>query len=693
MTSRAQSALTNTFKRVHRTVFVLGALLFAFSSFWLVFSPTSQRAVPFEADDAYTLIQQSPQMETCFLQDCPALNDLRPQLQTPSSNAVVAAARAREYKSTFLIWHPLYSLILSGIHDLGLSWEASFNSVLFVGSILLSVGLAIFLRLIFGEGPAGVALMFLSIHVFQGPGFNIMLPKTMALVLAMLLWAGMIKWPLINPWVFPAIGLALVSLHPMGQIYLLLSIGVYVLLSFLRERKVSLASLPQLALAVVIAALPLILPHFVERPELSSLAAGQVAEQVGFAQGAGLNAATALTVLHDWAATFWPFSGGMLIVAPVFILAMSGWYGYAQLDARRRLLVLVWGAAFVAASIAGLGYFLSGFPAYLFENQWPLIAALIYGLLGSAGLTGLEGKADLIRDARKGNFSKLDKAAALRAGLIVFAAVASLAQFVAYHARNYSYTLEYRETKGQLLFSPGQPEMLLEMSRPGEDVLYTREILMHHFFTHGLLDRGAVYFPALREPGAADQYIAENPNLKYLVAWNPLETLQHDFWPWQDERSIVHQGALLIAPGKVVSVISQGEIDLSSLQLLVRSTDAVTLHVRTQEQIEFSLPVEANTAAWLEIPGSQSLLTSGFTMEVAGPSGLELAGLRLSEDQSLNWPWDQGISFEFDYELDDFGPISAAFVSRDLFPGEAASIEILDDNGSSVVARIHAAAQ
>lgn len=57
----------------------------------LTVSPIIARPAPVEPDDAYGYILKAEQMRAdCFLQDCPALNDLRPQLLEQSPDLAIA---------------------------------------------------------------------------------------------------------------------------------------------------------------------------------------------------------------------------------------------------------------------------------------------------------------------------------------------------------------------------------------------------------------------------------------------------------------------------------------------------------------------------------------------------------------------------------------------------------------------------
>ena len=86
-----------------RLLFILGVLLFIFVQLMMVVLPIRNRTAPVESDDAYTYIVKAAQMQGCFLQNCPALNDLRQQRTAPTEKPNMTWIRYREYVRAFSI--------------------------------------------------------------------------------------------------------------------------------------------------------------------------------------------------------------------------------------------------------------------------------------------------------------------------------------------------------------------------------------------------------------------------------------------------------------------------------------------------------------------------------------------------------------------------------------------------------------
>src|SRR5687768_17485890 len=176
-------------------LFTVGILLFTSVQLLMVVLPIRSRTVPVETDDAYTYIVKAAQMQDCFLQNCPALNDLREQLTAPSKNLHISWARYREYVRAFLVYHPLHSLILMGLHSTGFSWEASYNVLEVAGNLTLSLAVIYWLYSLFGAGPAGVALLFLAFTPFPNQGLHYVVPSNLALGIGILTWASLLQRP------------------------------------------------------------------------------------------------------------------------------------------------------------------------------------------------------------------------------------------------------------------------------------------------------------------------------------------------------------------------------------------------------------------------------------------------------------------------------------------------------------------
>lgn len=107
---------------------------------YLQYSVLRQRHLPIEPDDAYSYMLKASQLLECPHQDCPALTDLRAQLEAPSPDGRPGGAswiRGREYFRLAVQYHPLHSLLLLVVHAAGASWDSAYNGVWLAGSVFV----------------------------------------------------------------------------------------------------------------------------------------------------------------------------------------------------------------------------------------------------------------------------------------------------------------------------------------------------------------------------------------------------------------------------------------------------------------------------------------------------------------------------------------------------------------------------
>src|SRR5215207_5540547 len=171
----------DTIRWAERILFTAGVLLFTAVQLAMAIVPNRSRTAPVETDDAYTYILKAAEMQDCFLQDCPALNDLRQQLTASSENQEISWLRYREYVRAFAVYHPLHSFLLASLHAAGLPWAACYNWIQVAGSLFVGLAVCYWLYRLFGAGPAGIALFFLAFTPFPGQGLHYIVPSNLAL--------------------------------------------------------------------------------------------------------------------------------------------------------------------------------------------------------------------------------------------------------------------------------------------------------------------------------------------------------------------------------------------------------------------------------------------------------------------------------------------------------------------------------
>lgn len=663
-------------------LFAAGVLLFISVQLSMVVRPILSRTSPVETDDAYTYILKSAEMQECFLQDCPALNTLREQLTAPSPKLHIAWARYREYVRAFAIYHPLHSLILTGLHNVGLSWEASYNVLEVAGILLISLGIIYWLYSLFGAGPAGIALLFLTFTPFPNQGLHYVVPSNLALGIGLLLWASLLQRTRRPYWILIGGTLALVLMHTVGRLYALLGIFLFVLLN-LRQMKRSdwLAS----GLSILIVGATFILPLVIHRPDLSFRAEPPPADwnlRLGYYN----NIREAVSIVIAWMR----LHGGIPLAV---LLLIVGLFSLPRTQQRTRIIgtgILVGGLLVVS-----LLQVLPRYPAEAFNRIWVPAAIFLTGLMAHGIWRWVAAMLRWFRQLLQHGLDDFrDRRWILsRAGWIVVV----LLFWGVVLARNSADTI----IKGQnilreiLAITVNSQDSRLDIEQPSvlpkedcEDVLYMFEVPMHLYLTHGALTCGAIYHPALANTPEEAAWIENNQNLGYVVTWNPTikATVTTGGNPLTLERGeriefYIPEGwnsgqvyVYLENPGRDV------RLGISPLQ-----TEANEKPKNVER-----LSVPGGWSGWLAIDITAQELARGFRLSGAQVSDqIFLRGIRSDPDSARNWPWDQGLTLVHRRSDSDAELTEINFNTANLVPYPDWSLTVLADRGDTVLLKVN----
>ncbi len=661
-------------------LFTAGILLFTSVQLLMVLLPIRSRTVPVETDDAYTYIVKAAQMQDCFLQNCPALNDLREQLTAPSKNLDISWARYREYVRAFLVYHPLHSLILTGLHSTGFSWEASYNVLEVAGNLILSLAAIYWLYSLFGAGPAGVALLFLAFTPFPNQGLHYVVPSNLALGIGILTWASLLQRPKRPHWILIGSTLALVLMHPIGRMYALLSVFLFILLNVKQLRRPDwLVS----GLSILIVLITFLLPLVIHRPEISFPPEPPPADwspRLGYYN----NIREAASLIISWMRLY----GGFLI-AILFI-------GLLSLPAtEQRTRVLSMGILLGGLLCASLLQVLPRYPAEAFSRVWIPFAIFLTGLIAHGIWRWMNAVIHWIRQLLQHGLRDfrdegriLSAMALARVFLLLFGLV------IARNAVNSM--MEGQRTLREILaimidsqnsrLDTKQPSVLVKAGC--EDVLYMFEVPMHLYLAHGALGCGAIYHPALSNTPEEAHWIQDNQNVGYVVTWNPTikatvttggtplaleKGNQLDFYipdDWNSPRVYVY----LENPG------GDTRIAISPLQ---------TENNKKPKPVE-RISIPANWAGWQEIDITAEELAPGFNLSAPKVSNaIFLRGIRSDPNSSLNWPWDQGLTLISQPSGKDASATEIHFNTSNLVPYSNWSMTVIDDQGDTVLIKVN----
>jgi len=666
-----------------RIIFCLGLLIYLVVQLRLVLIPISNRSVPVETDDAYTYIIKASEMESCFLQDCPALVDLRNQLTTPTSHVDTIWLRYREYSRAFVVYHPLHSLLLVSLDKIGLTWEAAYNVITVGGVIFIGLAIEYLLYVLWGPVVAGIALVGLSINLFPGQGLHYIVPSNLSLGIAIVTWAAIIHKKDGARWIMVAGILAMITMHTTGRLYALIALALFwILTGWRRPWRMPRQSLIAAGLGLFMVALSFGLPLIISRPDLL-VRPDPIPPDWQPRQGLLNNITTAIAMVMNWCASL----GGLWVAG---LLVLAGFY----FTPRPRLKpVLVLFTLLGAITIATLFYVLPRYPAEAFGRIWVVLAILMMGLIAQAftgWVSALSGwLMAVIQQGMPALFRPkwvLSIQGWTLVGLVVLGAAFLRAAFVDIPSGTQivSLTTEIMTEKQNNSLDPAQPALLL--SRGCGRVLYMDEVPMHFYFTRGALACGAVYYPTVEKTADRKLWLSDKKDIRYLVAWNPTVA----------SGSLTGGSNLALAPGDQLAIYGLAARPLDSLSIYIENPGpGVTLTAKatgpsTPDATEIRWQVPAHSSTWLQIADQSTFPVTDLTLTMPAASApIRINGLRLDADSKLNWPWDKGVSLVYKPADPSAIPTTIAFDSRALVPPLLGGpLHILADNGDTVLAEL-----
>ena len=645
-------------------------LIFLVAQLTLTAAPILGRSLPVEVDDAYGYILKAEEMRTCFLQDCRALEDLRAQFTSPTTDADVAYTRAREYHRVFVIYHPLHSMALVGLRSLGLSYEAGYSLLAIAGKFLLCLGIAYWLTVLYGPKVAGATLLLLFPMVFIGQGIHTIVPSNMALGLGFIAWGLALKPRKGVGWWLLAIVLAMLLLHQAGKIYAGLALVIYFFSSSnprTREEKTVLLTGTGLVLA------SFLLPLLITQPEFNFNPAAFYPGEWDYLSAFVASLNTSVSIIFVWLSAFAYSVVGLL-------LPIAGFFG---LSAERRRNWLLTFFLFAGLLIASLGYVVPWFGALFFERAWIPLAVLLLGLVGQLLLNYAIILWKLVRAILDRKRSQVDFSQAIgtrSVWLLVLLAPAlllGLANYFPFYLRHYFLTLDNQQQRHNFTLNTGQPLSVFENSstKPESYFLFMGEIPLYFYLTYGGLDYGAIFYPALDESSGV--VWEDVPAVDYLVAANPLYQGSNnaDLAVELGESTLLSMEPLSDYEFDSFDLYIQGESQVSELELEWRNGNTVFVS---------SVSIPALTSNWTHFAQTEFDAQSFEIRVVKGT--VQIRGLRFHGETNTHWPWDVGITLRL--TRPDGEPTSVEISKDQLAKGLPLELDVLNDDGYTVLARV-----
>ena len=685
------------------TVFLHGIIIFLIVQGALIIWPLTARSVFPEMDDMVGYLVKTRQMADCFFQDCLALEDLRPQLLTPSDDPEVTAQRELAATRIFPIYHLLLSAVLLGLTGLGFSLTSAYAVIWTAAPLLFCLAFARLVSSLWGRPAAGFCLAMVAFKIFPDSGLHLVVPSNLAMALAALVWARLINGRGDAPWALIIGILALLTLHPVGRIYAVMAAALaWLLAGTERTGRVKAAVLS----ALILIGLSFLITSLFRRPVMLTLVS--VPEGQGILAWYFSGAVKSLVEITSNIIRLRPALFGSL---PIFCAAAV--FGYLNLDHPRKKIVRRFTALYVVFLIALLFYGPTQ-PADAFLRIWIPMVVVLFGAVGRTFWCALKSSWQLLIDRLKSPEGDTPQSPAKLWPILLLALIVGYAaQMMLTGAEQVAAMALHERDRQPLALETSQVQHLLAEARPGDRTLYTSMILMPFYLTHGALDLGAVYYhPEFANDALAQKWL-RRPDLRFLAAYNP--TVYHPSFEGVDEikwwmGSPDFHPSPLSRRRRHGPLSREGRIEAGRIKWLEIEPrtpgPSETLRVKVQNPgMESSLslirPGDPKTPPLTKtIPaGFQGVME--FELGPAGsepryrlvfpqnPGRLSITGLTF-EDGPLNWPWSRKALLIVQTREPGEDPVAVSFDPADLLPPalKEKNVKILNDAGSSVLAEI-----
>ncbi len=690
-------------------ILLLGLLVYVGMQGYLTVSPLWNWNLTPEVDDSLTYVLKSRQMLECFDQDCPALNDLRTQLTHKSgdpSDPEVHHQRLLAFSRVFPVYHPLFSGVLIGLSQFGLSLMEAYRLLWTLAPLIFGLAFAYWLAAIFGPGVAGVALILLAFKVLPDTGLHHLVPSNLTMALAVVLWARLISCRGWAPWSLMLGSVVLVTMHLIGVIYAAMAVALALWLADREKRQRLLVAVGVVGTLIFIVFL---VARFVKEPAfvLPSLLPPGDHPFWQMLVGTGQNILQVIVENVRLAEGLW---GSPAIFCGALVL------GLGTLEASTRRVVLK--ILLLYGVVLGLfSFYVSNHPADVLLRLWIPVVVLLFGLVAQAICFTMNLSVAWWRN-RKAAPAQEDPWDIKRFWpVVVVAVLLGYAGEMSYRgAEQIQAMARFLREKEPLALYPSQPQELLAQARPGDRVLYTSFVLMDYYLINGALDLGAVYYqPVFSKIPRYSKWL-NRPDLNFAVAYQP--TMYHPSFEGRDEArwwitmpefrysplSQPRRQGPLAREGKIPAKLYRW-LDVKaatpevpkSLRLYIDNPrgeavlEAAPLNQEGEpfEQYRQEVKIPAHHTGWLTVDLSAMPSVSSVRLLFPRGSDYEVGGITFGQDRHY-WPWAQKARLTFQPRHGCTGPITVSFDPAALLPEplKKRRITVLDDRGSSVLLKL-----
>lgn len=685
-----------------------GLLLFVIAQSYLILQPLWTRDLPPEVDDSLAFLVRTQEMDECFAQNCPALQDLKTQFQDGTNDPRVI--RQRELASfPFPFYHPLFSVLLLGLARFVPDLITAYKILWSFAPLGFGVAFACLLSVLWGRAAAGVTLGLLAFKVFPCTGLHYLTPSNVAMGIAVCICARIIQRRGNVPWTLALGTPVLLTIHPIGGIYLLLSLALAVLLAEKGKRRKVLGTvvLVSLLIGVWIAIVAL-----ARKPGMVNILMDikQLPGLTKIIEAYGHNIAGALAEVVNLKAGL---VGDLSIFLPAVVL------GILVTTSEHRKILLRLTVLFAILLLVSLHHRHVVSPeADLFFRLWiPLFVAL-FGAVGNAlvvmHVESLQRLRIWMKSPSQGAILGVER---LWPVLVCAVLVGYGGDMVLAGSEIIQATREYLYDRQPLNFDRKQVEFVCSQSEPGDRILYTSVMPMAFYLLHGAMQRGAVYYhPDFAGTKVENEWL-KRPDVRYAVTYNP--TVFHPGYAGLDEKDqcisrpeyrysplsgrrgyhpVNREGFIRASDFRWIQLELKEKRLSVPLRLLVKNPGAasvlrIALVQENGEVVgrsERDCAVAPKWSGWIDLESIESTNDASRNyLRIILPrdgSGLGIGGVSLGSE-GLNWPWEQKALMELMPRLPGSEKISVSFDPAKILPisGDEYNIRVLDDSGSSVL--------
>jgi hypothetical protein len=370
------------------------------------------------------------------------------------------------------------------------------------------MGIALWLKSIYGSLATGVALILLSPIVFIGQGIHTIVPSNMALGIAFLLWAVIIKKSKNSGLYLFAGTLCLILLHQVGKIYSLIAICLFVFRSGLA---ISKRDLTLIIVSTIVVLASLAAPSLIHRPELNF-------DPVDFFPGEW----------NSWTA-FWGSLDGSFRSVNVFLQSLNSAFipifamtvGFLSMDLARRRIWAVIALLLTGLLISSMFYVVPWFGQLVFERAWVPLVLFLFGLIGFALVSSIQKVSESVKIMSVPFVERLVSIKFFVSYITILLVLFSMTTYIPFYSRHYFLTLGSTIDNPSSFFNSAQPEMIFKNLPENHRVLYTTEVALYTYLTYGGLHHGAIFYPAIKGTNEEKSWIDQKVSqIDFIVAGN-----------------------------------------------------------------------------------------------------------------------------------------------------------------------------